>query len=64
MAPMSETTLPIWLVVRISAARFLCSAGKMALKCESKEKNTDAAMEARNITHSTEFFTIRRRLCA
>ena len=39
------------------------SAGKMALKCESKEKNTEAAMEARNITHSTAFLTIRRRLC-
>ena len=39
------------------------SAGKMALKCESKEKNTEAAMEARNITHSTAFLTIRRTLC-
>ena len=60
---MSEMTPPIWLVVRISAARFLASDGKIALKWESKEKNTEAAMEARNITHSTAFLTIRRRLC-
>ena len=41
-APMSATTPPIWLVVRISAARLRASAGKMALKWESKEKNTEA----------------------
>ena len=60
---MSATTPPIWLVVRISAARLRASAGKMALKWELKEKNTEAAMEARNITHSTAFLTIRRTLC-
>ena len=60
---MSEMTPPIWLVVRISAARLRASDGKIALKWESKEKNTEAAMEARNITHSTAFLTIRRRLC-
>ena len=60
---MSATTPPIWLVVRISAARLRASTGKIALKCESKEKNTEAPMEARNITHSTAFLTIRRKLC-
>jgi hypothetical protein len=35
----------------------------MALKCESNEKKTDAAMEARNMTQSTALRAMSRRLC-
>jgi hypothetical protein len=59
---MSATAPPIWLTVRISAARLRASEGKMALKWESKEKNTEAVIEASSITHRTAFLTIRRRL--
>ena len=38
---------PIWLVVRISAARARASAGKIALKWESKEKKTTKARKGK-----------------
>ena len=50
--------------VRSSAARTRWSAGNIALKCESKEKNTEAAIDARSITHSTALRAMMRTLCA
>ena len=59
-AMMAET----WLVARSSETRSRCSCGKTTLKRLSNEKNTEVAMQARNITHSMEFLAMMRSACA
>ena len=59
-AMMAET----WLVARNSETRWRCSCGKTTLKRLSNEKNTEVAMQARNITHSIEFLAMMRSACA
>ena len=49
-----------WFCARSSAARARSSAGKIVEKSESKEKKTEVAMHARNMTHSTALRTMIR----
>ena len=61
--PMSATMPATWFCARSSAARTRSDCGKIAVKRESKEKNTDVVMQARNMTHSTAFLRMTREPC-
>ena len=62
VSPMSATMPATWFCARRLAARTRSSLGKIAPNSESNEKNTDVAMQARNITHRIAFLMMTRPL--